>query len=117
MKIPHWLTGSNSILSYLRIAIAGSLVVAAAALGFTAVRMSGPPPLADSGRPAQVFEKFRQDSDEAFGNKVTRPGISRDKGPASAALEKLHLRAYPAADVPSEATLNAIAAFKHMQAS
>lgn len=117
MKIPHWFTGSNSILSYLRIAIAGSLVVAAAALGFTAVRMSGPPPLADSDRPAQSFEKFKQDGDELFGNKVTRPGISRDKGPHGAALEKFYLRAYPAADVPSEATLNAIAAFKHMQAS
>src|SRR5207249_5946503 len=52
-----------------------------------------------------------------LGNKVTRPGISRDKGPFAAALEKLHLRAYPAADVPTEATMNAIAAFKQMEAS
>ena len=117
MKIPHWLTRSNSLLSYLRIAMAGLLVVAAAAMGFTAVRMSGPPPSADSGRHAQALNKFRQDGDELFGNKVTRPGISRDRGPHSAALEKLHLRAYPAADVPSEATLNAIAAFKQVEAS
>src|SRR5437762_10828866 len=112
MKTPRWFTRSNFILSYLRITIAGSLVVAAAALGFTAVRMSGPAPLANSGRHAQAFDKFKQDADESLGNKVTRPGISRDKGPFAAALEKLHLRAYPAADVPTEATMNAIAAFK-----
>ena len=111
MKIPHWLIRSNSILSYLRIAMAGLLVVAAAAMGFTAVRMSGPPSSGDSGRHAQALNKFRQDGDELLGNKVTRPGISHDRGPHSAALEKLHLRAYPAADVPPEATLNAIAAF------
>src|SRR5205823_3796363 len=111
MKTPHWFTRSNSVLSYLRIAIAGSLVAGAAALGFTAIRMSGPPPLADSGRPTQTFNKFRQDADEFFGNKETRPGISRDRGPHGAALEKFSLRAYPAADVPSEATLNAIASF------
>src|SRR5437588_3199052 len=114
MKSDHRFTHP---LSYLRIFIAGTLISAAAALGFTAVKMSGPLPLADSGRPAQAADKFKQDPDELFGNKVTRPGISRDKGPTSAALEKLHLRAYPAEDVPSEATLNAIASFKHMQAS
>ena len=117
MKIPHWLTRSNSILSYLRIAIAGSLVVGAAALGFTAVRLSEPAPLADSGRHAQTVDKLRQDPDEFFGNKVSRPGISRDRGPHAAAVEKLYMRAYPAADVPTEASMKAIAAFKHFQAS
>src|SRR5207248_748588 len=105
------------LLSHLRIFIAGTLISAAAALGFTAVKMSNPTSLADLGRPVQAADKFKQDPDELFGNKVTRPGISRDKGPAAAASEKLHLRAYPADDVPSEATLNAIASFKHMQAS
>ena len=96
--------------------MASALVIAATVMGFTAVKMSGPPPLADSGRSAQAFEKFRQDGDALLGNKVTRPGISRDKGPFGAALEKFGLRAYPAADVPSEATLNAMAAFKHLKA-
>jgi hypothetical protein len=50
-----------------------------------------------------------------LGNKVTRPGISRDKGPAAAALEKFQLSAYPAADVSTEATKNAIASFKKLQ--
>src|SRR5205823_6349973 len=59
--------------------------------------------------------KFAQDIDELLGNKVTRPGISKDKGPAAAALAKLQLRAYPAADVPTEATRNAIASFKQLQ--
>jgi hypothetical protein len=116
MEIPHWLARSNSILSYLRIAMAGSLVVSAAALGFTAVKMSSPTSSADASRPAQAFDKFRQDGDELLGNKVTRPGVSRDKGPLGAALQKFSLRAYPAADVPSEATLNAIAAFKKLKA-
>jgi hypothetical protein len=42
MKIPYWLTHSNSILSYVRIVSAGSLIVAAGALSFTAVKMSTP---------------------------------------------------------------------------
>jgi hypothetical protein len=116
MKTPRWFSRPNSLLSTLRIAIAGSLVVAAAALGFTAIRTSGPAPLADSGRHAQAVEKFRQDPDELFGNKVTKPGVSREKGPLGAALQKFALRAYPAADVPSEATLNAMAAFKRLKA-
>ena len=109
-------TPPNSRFSYMRIAITSALVIAATALGFTAVKMSSPAPLGDSGRSAQAFDKFRQDGDELLGNKVTRPGISRDKGPLGAALQKFSLRAYPAADVPSEATLNAIAAFKHLKA-
>src|SRR5207248_11004447 len=79
-------------------------------------KMSSPPSLADSARPTQALNKFKQDADELVGNKETRPGISRDKGPHGAALEKFGLRAYPAADVPSEATLNAIAAFKQLKA-
>jgi hypothetical protein len=116
MKIPHRLTHSNPILSYLRIVIAGSFVVAAVALGFTAVRMSSPSPSRDSELQPEAFNKFRQDPDEAFDNKVTRPGVSRDKGPAAAALQKVQLSAYPAADVSSEATLNAIASFKKIKA-
>jgi hypothetical protein len=91
------------------------LVLAAVALAVTATKMSSPRSSADSGRQAQAINKFRQDSDELLGNKVTRPGLSRDKGPAAAALEKLQLRAYPAADVSSEATLNAIASFQKVK--
>jgi len=92
--------------------MAGSLVVVAAAMGFASVKMSSPRSSADSGRQAQALNKFRQDGDESLGNKVTRPGVSRDKGPLGAALQKLQLSAYPAADVSPEATRNAIASFK-----
>ncbi|HMC28383.1 MAG TPA: hypothetical protein VKM56_11385, partial [Verrucomicrobiae bacterium] len=114
MKSNHRFTRLSS---HLRLFTAGTLISAAAALGFTAVKMSSPPSLVDSSRHAEALSKFRQDVDESLGNKVSRPGISRDRGPHSAALEKFHLRAYPAADVPSEATRNAIAAFKQFQAS
>jgi hypothetical protein len=84
-------------------------------MGFTSVKMSSPRSSADSGRQAQAINKFRQDDYESLGNKVTRPGVSRDKGPLAAALQKFQLRAYPADDVSSEATLNAIASFKQLK--
>jgi len=114
MKITY-----KSVFSHLRIATAVTLTSAAAALAFVAVNPSGPLLARKSTVDEDAFSrfsKFRQDGDELLGNKVTRPGLSRDKGPLGAALQKFSLRAYPAADVPSEATLNAIAAFKHLKA-
>jgi hypothetical protein len=115
MKLIRLFNGSYFRPAYLRLAVAGSLVVAGAALGFTAWKASSPPALADSDRQSESMNKFRQDLDELLGNKVTRPGVSRDKGPAAAALAKLQLRAYPAADVSPDATRNAIASFKNLQ--
>jgi hypothetical protein len=106
----------TSVFSYLRVAVAGTLVLAAVALAVTTAKMSGPLQAGKSAVNKDAFNKFRQDGDELLGNKVTRPGISRDKGPLGAALQKFSLRAYPAADVPSEATLNAIASFKQLKA-
>src|ERR1700719_2133293 len=106
----------TSVFSYLRFAAAGTLVLAAVALAVTTAKLSGPLQAGKSAVNEDAFNKFRQDGDELLGNKVTRPGISRDKGPLGAALQKFSLRAYPAADVPSEATLNAIAAFKQLKA-
>jgi len=116
MKTSRGFTQPNRILSFLRFASGLTLISAAAAMAFVAAKPSVPLLLSKSDNPPKTIEKFKQDGDELLGNKVTRPGISRDKGPLGAALEKFGLRAYPAADVPSEATLNAIAAFKHLKA-
>src|SRR5580765_5368040 len=116
MKTSRGFTQPNRILSFLRFGSGLTLISAAAAMAFVAAKPSGPLFLSKSDNPPQRTEKFKQDGDELLGNKVTRPGISRDKGPFGAALEKFSLRAYPAADVPSEATLNAMAAFKHLKA-
>jgi hypothetical protein len=105
------------VLSSLRVIFAGSLVIGAAALCLAALKTSSPGPLRDSDRQAQTFNKFRQDPDELLSNKIARPGISRDRGPLGAALEKRQLRAYPAADVSPEATRNAIASFKKFKAA
>ena len=105
----------NSILSCLRVTLAGSLVIAAAALGFTAVKMSGPVPSADNGRHARAASKFRQDRDELLGSKRALPGLERDRGPLLAAQEDYVKRAYPAKEIPFSATLKAHAAFERIK--
>ena len=116
MKTSRSFSRPNRVLSFLRFASGLTLISAAAAMAFVAAKPSVPLLLSKSDNPPKTVEKFKQDGDELLGNKVTRPGISRDKGPLGAALQKFSLRAYPAADVPSEATSNAIAAFKHLKA-
>ena len=114
MKTPRWFSQSKS---YLRITIAGSLVIAAAALGFTAVKMSGPTSSPDSNRRAQAVSKFQKDFDELSDNKVARPGAETDRGPLSAALEEFAHRAIPLDDVPTEASQNAISGFNRFVAT
>jgi hypothetical protein len=105
-------TRSNSLLSPLRVTLSGTLIIAAAALSFAAVKVSSPHPSVDPGRQARTFNKFSEDLDELLANKIARPGISRDKGPLGAALQKHQLRAYPATDISPDVTRNAIASFK-----
>jgi hypothetical protein len=108
----------NSVLSYLRVAIAGSLVISAAALGFNAVKMSSPPSLGKSDVTSAAPNKFRKDFDQSLGgNKRTMPGPGLDRGPLAAALENFALRAYPADDVSSEATMAAIAGFNKLKSA
>ena len=111
----HSFTRLNSVVSYPRVVIAGSFVIAAAALGFTAIRMSGPVSSADSSRHAQAVAKFRQDRDELLGNKRTLPGLERDRGPLLAAEEAYLKRAYPAREIPFSATLKAHTAFERIK--
>src|SRR5260370_35136049 len=97
MKTSRSFSKPNRVLSFLRFASGLTLISAAAAMAFVAAKPSVPLLLSKSDNPPKTIEKFRQDSDELFGNKVTRPGISRDKGPAAAAVQNAQLRSYPAA--------------------
>jgi hypothetical protein len=104
----------NSRFSYLRIAMASALVIAATAFGFAAVKISKPVALAKSDTKSVAPNKFRKDSD-AFDNKRTIPGADHDLGPVAAAYEEFVKRAYPATDIPITATLNAQTAFNKVK--
>jgi len=105
----------NKPLRYLRFTIAGSMLLAAAAFGYHALKPSAPKLLTESDTET-VGSKFKKDFDERFSNKMTIPG-DKDRGPLAAALENFSLRAYPADDVPTEASLNAIASFNQFAAA
>src|SRR5262245_59455827 len=113
MKNPRWFTGSG-VVSHLRMAGAVTLMSAAAAMAFVAVKPSGPA-LASSQDRLRAINKFRGDRDELGGNKRTMPG-DQEGGPLLAAIEDYAHRAYPAKDVPMQATLNAITSFRHVRA-
>src|SRR5438270_8772338 len=110
MKTARWFN-RNRLVSNLRIAVAGMLVSAAAAMAFVSI---APPTLRVGAKPAadenafSRFSKFRRDRDQLRG----LPGVERDGGPVLAAEEDYANRAYPATDIPLSATLNAHAAFK-----
>src|SRR5712664_1977061 len=109
MKIPRS-SPRNRLLSHLRIATVVTLMSAAAATAFVAIKPASPT-LASSQDQLRAISKFRGDRDQLGGNKRTLPGLDRDHGPLLAALEDYAHRAYPAKDVPMSATLNAIASF------
>src|SRR4029077_8658565 len=113
MKTPRWFTRTR-FFSLVRITSASTLLTAAAAMAFVAIKPPGPT-LASSQDRLRVTSKFRGDRDAAGGNKRTLPGIDRDGGPLLAAMEDYAHRAYPAKDVPMSATINALAGFKHVQ--
>src|SRR5215470_18658681 len=112
MKTPRWFI-RNHFVSHLRMAGAVTLLSAAAAMAFVAVKPSGPA-LASSQGLLHNISKFRGDRDELGGNKRTMPG-DQEGGPLLAALEDYAHRAYPAKDVPMPATINALAGFRHVQ--
>jgi hypothetical protein len=113
MKSHRSLTHRNRLVSNLRIAFAGTLISAAAAMAFVAVKPSSP---LLSGNERRDVSKFREDRDELGGNRRALPGLERDRGPATAAEEDYANRAYPATDMPFSATLNAQAAFNQVKA-
>src|SRR5882724_11834331 len=113
MKTPHSFS-RNHFFATVRVATAGTLLSAAVAMAFVAIKPPTPT-LASSQDRLRAISKFRGDPDELGGNKRTLPGIDRDGGPLLAAMEDYAHRAYPAKDVPMQATLNAIASFRHVR--
>ena len=99
MKIPRWFSRPNSVLSYLRITIAGSLVIAAAALGYTAVKVSSLPLLGESRAP--FAGKITSQDLAGKGGEPDAGGIDR------AAQEAYRHRAYPSANIRIADTRNA----------
>jgi len=113
MKIAFW---PNRFSHYLRFAIAGSLLFAAAAFGYHVFKAPNVRPLGKSGPSSRLPSIIHKDFDSGYSNKMALPGIERDSGPLTAALEDFAHRAYPLDDVPTEASLNAIAGFNQFVA-
>jgi len=101
------------LVSHLRFAGVVTLMSAAAAMAFVAVKPSGPM-LASAQDRLRTTTKFRGDPDLLGGNRRAMPG-DQEGGPLLAAIEDYAHRAYPAKDVPMQATLNAIAGFRQVQ--
>jgi hypothetical protein len=113
MKASHPFT-QNRLFSAVRFAGAGTLLFAAVAMAFVAVKPSGPS-LAGKLDNQNKTNKFRMDRDELLGNKRALPGLERDRGPSLAAAEAYAKRAYPATDIPFSVSLKAHAAFKRIK--
>ena len=113
MKTPRWFTG-NLFVSHLRMAGAVTLMSAAAAMAFVAVKPSGPLWVKSDNKNA--VDKFRLDRAALFRNKLAIPGPEREGGPMAAAEEEYAKRAYPAAYVPFELTRSAHAAWSNATA-
>ena len=105
----------NRILSCLRIATAGTLISAAAAMAFVAAKPSGPFLLGKSDNTDQAINKFRQGRDQIGGNRRAMPGPETDRGPIAAAEEDYAKRAYPASDVPFKLTVDAQKAWANVK--
>src|SRR5260370_4730741 len=114
MKTPHSYI-RNRLASAVRFATVGTLLFAALAMAFVAIKPPIPT-LTSSQDPHRATNKFRSEREEAGANKRTLPGIDLDAGPLLAAMEDYAHRAYPAKDVPMTAVLNAIAGFRHVKA-
>jgi hypothetical protein len=113
MKTPHSFS-RNRLASAVRFATVGTLLFAALAMAFVAIKPPTPT-LTSSQDPHRAISKFRGDRDQLGKNKLTLPGVDRDLGPMLAAMEDYAHRAYPAKDIPMQATLNALSGFRHVQ--
>src|SRR5438128_2268468 len=104
----------NRFVSHLRIAGAVTLMSAAAAMAFVAVKPSSPLLWGKTDNKSAI-NKFRQDRAGLFRNKIAMPGPEREGGPMAAAEEEYAKRAYPAAYVPFELTRTAQTAWADAQ--
>src|SRR6266480_4470294 len=113
MKTPRWFI-RNRFVSHLRIAGVVTLLSAAAAMAFVAVKPSGP--LWAKSDNKNAINRFSQNRAQFLRNKLALPGAEREGGPTAAAEQAYANHAYPAAYVPLAATLNARSAFRTVQA-
>ena len=113
MKTPRWFIGSRFV-SHLRMAGAVTLMSAATAMAFVAVKPSGPLWVKSDNKDA--INKFSQNRTALFRNKLAIPGLEREGGPMVAAEEDYANRAGPAAYVPFELTRKAQRAWSNVRA-
>jgi hypothetical protein len=104
----------NRLFSVVRTASAVTLMSAAAAMAFVAVKPSGP--LWAKSDNKSAINKLRQNHAELFRSKMTLPGPEREGGPISAAEEDYAKRAFPATDIPIALRRNAHAAWASTRA-
>jgi hypothetical protein len=104
----------NRVVPHLRMASVVTLMSAAAAMAFVAVKPSGP--LWAKADNKSAIDKLRQNHAELFRSKMTLPGPEREGGPVSAAEEDYVKRAFPATDIPLALRRNAHAAWASVKA-
>jgi hypothetical protein len=114
MKTPRRFVG-NRFVSHLRMAGVVTLMSAAAAMAFVAVKPSGPLFLVKAENKGGI-DKLRHNHAELFRSKMTLPGPEREGGPVSAAEEDYAKRAFPATDIPFALRRNAHAAWASVKA-
>ena len=98
----------------MRFAIVGTLVLAGLAIPFVAIKPPTSTAVSSQAR-LRAISKFRGDPDQPGKNTLALPDIDRDLGPMLAAVEDYAHRAYPAKDIPMQASLNALAGFRNVQ--
>src|SRR5205823_1003575 len=105
----------NRLLSYLRVGSGITLISAAAAMAFVAVKPSSPVLLGESTLKHEAIDKFRMDRDALFEKKSAQMLVGNrgenDQDPASEAEAAYAARAYPADEIPLQLSLNAQKAF------
>ncbi len=111
MKTPRWFIG-NRFVSHLRMAGVVTLMSAAAAMAFVAVKPSGPLWVKSDNKGA--INKISQNRTALFRNKLAIPGPEREGGPMAAAEEDYANRAGPAPYVPFELTRRAQRAWSNV---
>ena len=113
MKTPHSFS-RNRFASAVRFATVGTLLFAALAMAFVAVKPSIRF-LAKSDS-KNAINKFNQNRAALFRNKLAIPGPEQDGGPTAAAEQAYANRAYPAPYVPFVLTRNAHRAWANVMA-
>src|SRR5205823_2521215 len=104
----------NRLVSHLRMASVVTLMSAAAAMAFVAVKPSAQ--LWTTGNNKNAINTFSQNRSALFRNKLALPGAEREAGPMAAAEEDYVNRAGPAPYVPFELTRKAHAAWSNVRA-